>query len=80
MNPKLQNYFDAIAARLLQSTAILDYQISRKEVSTTDGKIRFKAFLLEGEILECFEYASVVEGRIQTSKYSYHWQNSGGAL
>lgn len=80
MNPALLHYFDAIEARLLQSAAILGYQILRKEVSTTDGKIRIKAFLRDGEILECFEYAIAVNEKIQLSKYSYHWQSTEGAL
>lgn len=80
MNAALLEYFDALEARLLQSSAIVSYQILRKEVAPSDGKIRVKAFLHEGGELECFEYVLMVRDKVQLVKYSYHWQNADGTL
>ncbi len=80
MNAALLNYFDAFEVRLLQSSAVVRYQILRKEVSPSDGKIRVKAALHEGGELEFFEYVVVIRDKIQIMKYSYHWQNADGAL
>ncbi len=43
MNPVIEQYFDRIETRLLQSPTIVAYQIIRREVALADGKMRLKA-------------------------------------
>jgi hypothetical protein len=80
MNAVIEQYFDGIEARLLQSPAIVAYQIIRREVALADGKLRLKATLSDGGAVELFEYVSEAEGYIQRLKYSFHWQDARGKL
>lgn len=80
MNPVIEQYFDRIETRLLQSPAIVAYQIIRREVALADGKLRLKAVLSDGGAAELFEYVSEAEGHIQLLKYSFHWQDAQGQL
>jgi hypothetical protein len=58
MNPIIEQYFDAVEVRLLQSPIIVTYQIIRREIAPADGKLRVKAVLGDGGMAELFEYVS----------------------
>ena len=77
MNPVIQRHYDAIEARLLQSQAIVSYQVfESREIGFSDGKLRFKAVLSDGGTVECFEYISEAIGVVHPQKYSSHWQDA----
>ncbi len=80
MNPLIEQHFDALELRLLQSPAIQAYQITRREISLTDGKLRLKAALRNDGILELFEYVAINNGKVTLEKYSFHWQDAQGKL
>ncbi len=80
MNPVIQQHFEAIELQLLQSRVITGYQILRREISSTDGKLRLKATLRGGGLAELFEYVTESNGVIHLSKYSFHWQDKQGNL
>jgi len=80
VNPIIRQHFDAAEARLIQSPAIVSYQILRREIATSDGKLRVKAVLTDGGSAELFEYVAESEGRISLLKYSFHWQDAQGRL
>ena len=80
MNPIIEQYFDAVEVRLIQSSVIVGYQIIRREVAPADGKFRVKVILNDGGVAELFEYVSEAEGHIRLLKYSFHWQDVQGKL
>lgn len=80
MNSEIAVYFDAIEARLISSPAVISYRILRREITPTDGKIRIKAELNDGERAEFFEYVVETSGQIGIRKYSFHWQDKRGNL
>jgi len=63
VNPIIQRHYDAIEAHLLQSQAVVSYQIQSREIGFSDGKLRFKAVLSDGGTVECFEYITVIVRR-----------------
>ena len=76
MNPIIARHFDEVEARLIQSPAIISFQTLRREIASADGKLRIKAELRGGGIVELFEYVAESEGRIHLLKYSFHWQTA----
>ena len=80
MNQGIEQYFNAVELQLLQSVAITNYQIIRREIGPTDGKLRLKATLTGGGLAEMFEYVTEANGAIESAKYSFHWQDEQGNL
>ena len=80
MNPIIRQHFDAAEARLVQSPVVVSYQILRREIATSDGKLRVKVALTDGGSAELFEYVTESGERISLSKYSFHWQDAQGRL
>ncbi len=80
MNPTIEQYFDTVELRLIQSPVIIAYQIVRREIAPADGKLRIKVTLNDGGLAELFEYVSESDGHIHLSKYSFHWQDAQGKL
>ena len=80
MNGRISRHFDLIEARLIESPAVLSFQIIRREISLNDGKLRVKANLSDGGVFECFLYVSETGKQISLEKYSLHWQDCQGNL
>jgi len=80
MNRIIAQHFDAVEMSLIHSPAILSFDILAREISPTDGKLRFRARLQHGGLLECFQYVIVSGGEIASAKYSFHWQDRTGRL
>lgn len=80
MNPIIRQHFDTVEARLISSPVIVSYQILRREIAASDGKLRVKVALSDGGSAELFEYVAESDGRIRLLKYSFHWQDVQGKL
>ena len=81
MNPEITAYFDHLERRLLESNAVSSYTVVRRESTPADGKMRIRAQLRDGGLLELFEYVALDSGRQVTRlKYAYHWQDADGSL
>ena len=80
MNLFIQQHFDTIEVRLIESPVITSYRILRREIGPSDGKIRIKAILCNEGALELFEYVAESDANVQLLKYSFHWQSADGAL
>lgn len=80
MNAAIARYFDEIEACLIASPAIASYQILRREIAPSDGKLRIKAKLSDGDMAELFEYVAETSGQIAAHKYSFQWQDAQGTL
>ncbi|MFQ5639473.1 MAG: hypothetical protein ACE5IR_15920 [bacterium] len=68
MNPVIEQHFDEVEVRLLQSLAIATYQIMTREIAFSDGKLRIKLVPRDGGMIELFEYVSESAGGIQLLK------------
>ena len=80
MNPLISKHFRLVEEWLLQSPAVASYEVIRKEIAPTDGKLRVKVVFANGSNAELFEYMTVSEGKLNLSKYSFHWQDAQGNL
>ena len=80
MNPIIREHFDFFETRLIESPAIVSYQILSREIAVSDGKMRVIASLRDGGNVELFEYVAQSKGLIRVVKYSFHWQNAQGTL
>ena len=64
-------YLEAIRLKLVTSRVVADYQIVKERITATDGYLRVRATLHNGDFLEaaeCFERAT--EG-VKTVDYRY---------
>jgi len=80
MNVQISDHFDAIESRLIASPAVVEFNILIQEIMPDDGKIRIRATLVDGGLLELFEYVVQVGEGLELRKYRFHWQNAGGKL
>ena len=81
MDVRITAYFDNLEQRLIDSNAVSQYTVLRSEVTLSDGKMRVRALLRDGGLLELFEYVTINRnGDIVRLKYSYHWQDMDGQL
>jgi hypothetical protein len=80
MNPTIRQYFDAAEGRLITSPVVISYQVVRREIAASDGKLRIKLQLQDGGSAELFAYVAETDERIDLLKYSFHWQDAQGNL
>jgi hypothetical protein len=80
MNPLIEEYFDETEVCLIASRTVSSYTLVRREIAAADGKLRVKAVLHDGSMLEFFLYIRENNGRINQEKYSFHWQDAQGNL
>jgi len=81
MNLLIENRFDQLEEKLLESAMVKSYKVLRREVSLRSGQCRIRAELRDGGLLEMFEYVQVTsKGEIITRKYRYHWQDAEGRI
>ncbi len=81
MKSEIATHFDCLERRLLESDAVSGYTVVRREITPTDGKVRIRAQLRDGGLLELFEYVALdAGGQVTRLKYGYHWQNVNDLL
>ncbi len=76
MNPIIRQHFDTVETCLIESSVINSYEVLRREVASSDGKLRIKVFLSDGRTFDLFEYVVESGGHIRLLKYSFHWQDT----
>jgi hypothetical protein len=80
VNPIIIERFDLVEQRLIQSPVVIAYEIIRREVAPSDGKLRVKVAFIDESVAELFEYVTALEADLKLSKYSFHWQDRQGDL
>lgn len=80
MNQTIEQYFNQVESLLIESHAIQSFYVLRREESFSDGKLRIKTVLVDGSLLEMFEYVAEQNSKVIVQKYSFHWQASDGTL
>jgi hypothetical protein len=76
VNQTIEDYFDQVETLLIASATVKTFQVLKRDVSFTDGKLRVKAVLTDTSIVELFEYVVELNRQIVLQKYSFHWQTS----
>jgi type IV secretory pathway TrbF-like protein len=66
-------YLDATKLALISSPVIADFAIIKERVTATDGYVRLRATLINGDFLELTEYFVRIGQRITTVDYRYQW-------
>jgi hypothetical protein len=80
VNQTIEDYFDQVETLLIASATVKTFQVLKRDVSFTDGKLCVKAVLTDTSIVELFEYVVELNRQIVLQKYSFHWQTSTGDL
>jgi hypothetical protein len=69
-------YLEALKLKLVTSRVIADYQIVKERATATDGYLRMRATLYNGDFLEAAEYFERVPEGVRTVDYRYQWMDS----
>ena len=80
MNSQIASYFREIEIKLKQSPVVANFELIRKEITDTDGKIRVKLTLTNKDLAELFEYVESDNNLINIKKYHFHWQDENNNL
>lgn len=81
MSYSISVHFGRLERHLIESDVVSSYTVVRRQVISTDGKVRIRARLKDGGLLELFEYVALnASEQIARLKYSYHWQSANGSL
>jgi hypothetical protein len=75
MTNEVSDYMKNIELALLSSTIILEYVIVRSWVGKTNGYIRIRASLINGDFLESAEYFILENKGIRTIDYRHQWMS-----
>ena len=59
---------------------MVHWKVAREEAQGDVGLLRHRLTLRDGGLLEMFERFQVVGGRLQVTKYRFHWQDTDGQL
>lgn len=73
------DYLAYIKALIVVNPQVLRFNVVREEAQGDRGLLRYR-LTLRGSLLEIFELFQIVEGRVQVTKYSFHWQDKTGKL
>jgi hypothetical protein len=73
-------YLAFVKACIIAHPEVEHCLIVREEAQGDMGLFRYRLTLRSGDLLEMFERFQVVEGRVQVTKYSFHWQSGEGQL
>ena len=74
------DYLVHIKALIALSHQVVHWKVMREEAQGDIGLFRYRLTLRGGGLLELFERFQIVGGRLQVTKYSFHWQSADGKL
>ncbi len=81
MNNILIARFQSHQNSLIESTAVASFTTLIQKVSEYDGRVRIRALLEDGGLLEFAEYIELDnDGKMIDYVYSFHWQNAQNQL
>mgnify|MGYP001113147722 CR=1 FL=1 len=80
MNPTIESYLDNVEMLFVYSPIVLQYSVRERDAIGREGYIRIRARLSNNDILEAFEFVTVVAGEINILTYRLQWQTADGQL
>lgn len=72
-------YLETIKLRLIASPIIAEYQILRERITHTDGYLRLRATLINGDFLEMVEAFERGASEIVVVDYRHQWMDAAQA-
>lgn len=75
-----EDYLAYVRTRFSRTRGIRRLTIVQEQVKEEVGLYRYRLDLTNGGLLEAFERFRVHAGRVEVSKYSFHWQDREGRL
>lgn len=78
MNP--EQYLDKVKSLLIANSRVKHFYVVREITFKDAGLYRIKVELVDGGVLEIFEYFVFSSSQIEIIKYSYHLQNKNKNL
>jgi hypothetical protein len=77
VNEVITTRFDNYQKLLIQSPAITGFIVLKQNVTRLDGRIRVRASLTDGGLLEFAEYIALNdETQVTEYTYTFHWQDT----
>ena len=77
MNEAITTRFETYQKLLIQSPVIVRFIVLKQNVTRTDGRIRVRASLTDGGLLEFAEYIALNdEAQVVAHTYTFHWQDA----
>ncbi|HEY89801.1 MAG TPA: hypothetical protein G4N98_08765 [Thermoflexia bacterium] len=73
-------YLGRIKALIVLNNQVLRWEVVREEQQGNIGLFRCRLRLLDGSLLEMFEYFHIEAEEVQVTKYSFHWYDADGTL
>ena len=73
-------YLAGVKATIALCPNITQWVVLREEAQGDVGMLRYRLTFDSSDLLEVFEYFRIVGDQVVRPKYSYHWQDSAGAL
>lgn len=73
-------YHRDVKARLIADPLIRRFNIRRERQTRTDGYMRARLVLSNGDLLEFSEYIQQIADRIEVVRYNFHWTDADGIL
>ena len=73
-------YLARVKALILVSPCVVHSETVREEAEGNMGLFRYRLRLRDDSFLAVFERFDIVEGAVNVTKYSFHWQDSDGNL
>jgi hypothetical protein len=81
VNKILETRFQSHQNLLIESASVISFKILALKVSEYDGRVRIRAKLRDGGLLEFAEYIELNhDGKMIDYVYSFHWQNAQNQL
>jgi len=73
-------YIFSIRQMILLHPHVQHFQVVREEDQGSSGLLRYRLTLIDGGLLEISERFRIVDGKAQSLKYRFHWQDRNEQL
>lgn len=76
----IREYLDECIVLLTTSDIVYSFQITKRRETETDGYLRARSVLLDGDRFEISLYCRLAEDEVQIAGYRFHRQTKDGEL
>lgn len=76
----IREYLEECIVLLTTSTIVNSFQVTKRRETETDGYLRARSVLLDGDLFEISLYCQLVEDEVKIAGYRFHRQRKDGIL
>ena len=73
-------YLAWVEALIVDNPCVEHWEVIRKEAQGDAGLFRYRLQMSDGTMVEMLERFMIMGGRVEVTKYSFHWQGPHGDL